>query len=398
MIRKDIVYIGGFELPNRNAAAHRVIANAHIFRELGYNVIFIGVDKGLESSSGLVKSEADYYGFECWSLPYPKNMLDWVRYIVGLASVRDFLISRAPNMKALIAYNYPAVAQLRYSRICRKRGALGISDATEWYDASAGKILYRLVKWLDTSLRMHLVNRLSDAIVTTSQFLTNFYADSNRPALELPTLFVTENFSPPPARKEGCRRFIYVGNPFDAEKVNASRSNVKERLDVLIASFGRLHAAGYKFRFDIYGIDSNRYLAVYPEHIGVLKGCEECVFFHGFADNEFVKTEIAQSDFSVFVRDETRVTLAGFPSKMAESISLGTPVATNVTSNILKYFDKPFVLKLDRSELDTSVLALIDASDCDIRLLSDQAFQSNLFDFRKYISEAETFFEKLKKR
>ena len=37
----EIIYIGGFELPDKNAAAHRVLGNAKILRELGYKVILI---------------------------------------------------------------------------------------------------------------------------------------------------------------------------------------------------------------------------------------------------------------------------------------------------------------------------------------------------------------------
>lgn len=40
MHKGTILYVGGFELPDKNAAAHRVLSNAKIFRELGYNVFF----------------------------------------------------------------------------------------------------------------------------------------------------------------------------------------------------------------------------------------------------------------------------------------------------------------------------------------------------------------------
>ena len=42
-MNKTIVYIGGFELPDKNAAAQRVISNAKIFRKLGYHVIYVGI-------------------------------------------------------------------------------------------------------------------------------------------------------------------------------------------------------------------------------------------------------------------------------------------------------------------------------------------------------------------
>ena len=44
----SVLYVGGFELPDKNAAAHRVINNAKILRELGYRVIFCGVDREKE--------------------------------------------------------------------------------------------------------------------------------------------------------------------------------------------------------------------------------------------------------------------------------------------------------------------------------------------------------------
>ena len=42
-----VLYIGGFELPDKNAAAHRVISNAFLLRELGYEVSFIGISEDI---------------------------------------------------------------------------------------------------------------------------------------------------------------------------------------------------------------------------------------------------------------------------------------------------------------------------------------------------------------
>ena len=42
---KTIIYIGGFELPDKNAAAQRIIGNSYALKELGYEVIFLGVSK-----------------------------------------------------------------------------------------------------------------------------------------------------------------------------------------------------------------------------------------------------------------------------------------------------------------------------------------------------------------
>ena len=43
-MKGTIVYYGGFSLPDKNAAANRVVSNGKIFEALGYNVIFLGAD------------------------------------------------------------------------------------------------------------------------------------------------------------------------------------------------------------------------------------------------------------------------------------------------------------------------------------------------------------------
>ncbi len=73
-MRKVILYIGGFELPDKNAAAQRCVSNAKIFRDLGYEVVMLGVDKA--SSQPLCESE--YFGFTCWSIPYPKDTKEYI--------------------------------------------------------------------------------------------------------------------------------------------------------------------------------------------------------------------------------------------------------------------------------------------------------------------------------
>ena len=44
-----VLYIGGFELPDRNAAAQRVFGIANALRKLGYNVVFLNALKSCEN-------------------------------------------------------------------------------------------------------------------------------------------------------------------------------------------------------------------------------------------------------------------------------------------------------------------------------------------------------------
>ena len=48
---KTLLYIGGFELPDKNAAAHRVLAISKALRDIGFNVILVGVTKSSKYKS-----------------------------------------------------------------------------------------------------------------------------------------------------------------------------------------------------------------------------------------------------------------------------------------------------------------------------------------------------------
>ncbi|MCS4281747.1 hypothetical protein M2396_000012 [Pseudomonas sp. BIGb0278] len=396
MSKGTVFYIGGFELPDKNAAALRVIANGKILRSLGYEVVFVGVDSSLRAGSDAQR--ALYSNFECWSVPYPKTSVEWVRYICGLQSVMGVLRkSRTDKMVAAICYNYPAVASLRIRQHCRKFGMKFIADATEWYDASGGQLVHRLIKFADTGLRMHLVNQLCDGVFTTSKYLTDFYSKRGKTTVELPTLFDATVFSAPPLRDpESPKKFIYVGSPFDVGRVNRDRTNLKERLDSCIELFYELYLKGKIFSFDVYGILEADYLKVFPEHVSVLKKMMGAVRFHGRRPNAEVLSFIAQSDFSIFFRDKTRVTLAGFPSKLAESITIGTPVISNTMMSLEPYSDAPGVMLFEKGGAVRGVESLIDLSSDGVDQLKRRAFESKTFSYEQYVYAVSDFIEKVR--
>ncbi|MCQ6258023.1 hypothetical protein [Pseudomonas sp. Q11] len=396
MDKGTIIYIGGFELPDKNAAAHRVLANGKIFRELGYNVIFIGVNSSSRSGTGLKR--ADFSGFECWSVPYPKGSLAWLKYISGASDILGLLRQQRQltRVVGVVCYNYPAIAQLRIKKICREANIKIMADATEWYDASAGSLFYRIVKCIDTSLRMHWVHKATDGVITTSRYLTDYYSEQGKITVELPTLFDVRKFNSPLIRDNSTKiKFIYVGSPFDAGRVNKERTNLKERLDVCIEVFFELHRSGEDFSFDIYGLTANEYLQVFPEHAGMLQEMVGCTSFKGRQPNEIILRHIACSDFSIFFRDKTRVTLAGFPSKLAESISCGTPVISNTMVSLLSYEGTAGLFLAKRGEELELVRKLIKSTPSDINFIKQHAYSSRVFDYRNYTLKVAQFLDKV---
>ena len=61
-MKELVLYIGGFEVPDRNAAAQRVVGIAKSLRQLGYEVTFLNVLKTDIKKRG---ERREYFGFSC---------------------------------------------------------------------------------------------------------------------------------------------------------------------------------------------------------------------------------------------------------------------------------------------------------------------------------------------
>lgn len=73
MLKKEILlYVGGFEMPDGNAAAQRVLAIAKALPD-GYNVKFLGLTH-CDNYNGMV------VGYEYTNLPYPSTKEEWINH------------------------------------------------------------------------------------------------------------------------------------------------------------------------------------------------------------------------------------------------------------------------------------------------------------------------------
>lgn len=398
MSQKTIVYIGGFEMPDKNAAAHRVLTNAKILRELGFNVILIGVREGqLEDIA-----EENYHGFATYNLKYPNSDLEWLkRYFV----IDPYLtvLRRVPQdrLKAIVFYNEKAFLQYRVGAWARARNIKVIGDVTEWY-AHSGWGPGSLFKKLDVAVRMHVLNRIADGLITTSGYITNYYADRGVPRqkiVELPTLFDTQIATAARSRESSPREgapltLIYCGNPFNVG-AKAARRYLKERLDQTVDVFLRIRELRPSATLSVFGVTGEQFLRYYPSFKSKLDRCASSLRFHGVVPNRIVLDEIAKGDLTIFFRDTNRVTLSGFPTKFAESITYGTPVITNHFPSIDKYVvpgNNCFIVDpADTAQLQRLLEPIAGLDAAQIAKLKRACAESRLFDFREYVEAVSKF-------
>lgn len=339
MQRKIILYTGAFEFPDRNAAAQRALANALILRDLGYKVVLIGLSRDLEAGAPARQVEHAGLAFDCWEAPYPGGALDWLKRITGN---RDLIaVARAypsEEIAAVIAYDYPAVSQAGLIRFCRSIGAKAIGEATEWYSVSRPVNAAAMLRNIDRPLRMRVVNPRMDGLIVASTYLHDFYARFGRPVVVVPTLMSDPTPTGGEASPDGApKRLFFAGNGWDPALVRELREGPKDRLDKVMEALDAARALGAEFVMDIYGVERADYLEIVPAHQTLLERLGERIRFHGRQPRDVVRARLRDADFSIFLRKSSIVSLAGFPTKFAESIHFGTPVITNAVGDVVLY-------------------------------------------------------------
>jgi glycosyltransferase involved in cell wall biosynthesis len=398
MLQKTIVYIGGFEMPDKNAAAHRVLTNAKILRELGFRVVFIGVRKG--QSEEIAKENC--HGFITYHLKYPNSDLEWLkRYFVIEPYLAVLRTIPQDQLKAVVFYNEKAFLQYRVGAWAKARNIKVIGDVTEWY-AHSGWGPSSLFKKLDVAIRMHVLNRIADGLITTSSYITNYYADRGIPRqkiIELPTLFDTQMARLARSR-ESCSRegaslkLIYCGNPFNVSP-KAGRRYLKERLDQTVDVFLRIRELRPSATLSVFGVTVEQFLEYYPSFKIKTDQCASSLKFHGLVPNHIALDEIAKGDLTIFFRDTNRVTLSGFPTKFSESITYGTPVITNHFPSIERYVvpgNNCFIVDpADTAQLKKLLEPIASLDAAQIARIKRACAESKLFDFREYTEAVSKF-------
>lgn len=346
-----ILYIGGFELPDKNAAAHRVLSNAKIFRELGKQVVFIGIDKSLPWNSDVLATRMEVQGFDAYSVPYPKGSKSWLKY---LTDIKDYveICEKLGNVEMMILYNFQAIAMKRLMGYCKKKGIKCCADVTEWRSAKSEGIIYRILKDSDTWYRMHVLHKKLDGLIVISRYLENYYINCKN-VVFIPVLVdcSEKKWENNYDKSNDVLKLVYAGNP-----------GRKDRLDKLIEALDKVER---KYLLDVIGITKEQYLSYYPEHTEILKRRTDIVF-HGRMPHLETLDYVKRANYSCFFRDDDRVSKAGFPTKFVEAVSCGTPVLTNRTSSISEFcannMNAIIIEKFDSEEIkvgiDTSPLLL----------------------------------------
>lgn len=352
MHNNNVLYVGPFKLPDKNAAAQRVYGNALALRDIGYEVYFLNY-----SEENVETKWREWEGFLCYECP-KRNLLS---SLTDIGDVQEII--KQKNISAVIAYNYPSVALCKLIGFCKKHGIRCYADATEWYVPQGKNFVFRIVKTIDTEVRMRLLHFRMDGVIAISQYLYDYYKPRVK-TVKIPPLVDSQ------AAKWNNKKnikttektvFVYAGSP----------SAQKERLDLIVEA---VEIAGKKnpLCLQVIGINKEQYDKTYgKEYQGT------SVEFLGKLSHLDTLRKVQEANWTVVIRDNNKVVKAGFPTKIVESITCGVPVIANRFSNYLQYLDENDCIICENNELMESFVTA-----CSVRLKPCK----DKFDYNGYIT------------
>lgn len=371
---KRALYIGGFCMPEGNAAAQRVLGIAKLLRECDYDVRFCGLDKNIiEPKDGTID------GFDYRNYPYPKSVFPWWRYLTGNDYALTEIDSYRPDM--VILYNHPALAIERILKYCHRKGIKVIADITEWYEAQGG-FIFRTIKNADVNRRMHVSHKKLDGLICISNYLADYYKSTGIPVLNLPPLvdLSQAKWHQKIESRQDVIKLVYAGSP----------GSSKDRLDLIIKALDEIiPSLGTGVMFDVIGITAEQYRSTWND-------VKEYPFavFHGRIPHLDVVKHLLGADFQIFLRPDTLPNRAGFPTKFVESVTSKTLPITNLSSNLSDYMQNGvngFVVdSLDLNSIGQALRNAMQLSSHEIEF-KKSSLDSNMFDYRNYTGSATQF-------
>lgn len=328
--KKTVIYFGGFELPDKNAAAQRAISISKSLRDCGYKVDLYGSSKNLSKDDEIVTLESDLHDIKMRERAYPRYIKQWIKYLMMYQSQIN-IIEEYSDIAAIICYNYPALLLWGLNLYCKRKGIKLIADVTEWYEPSKKSFPFNFIKNIDTKLRMEFVHTKLQNIICISRFTFDYYNGKVLNCILVPGTIDESDVKwtrLPDYVPNNSFTLGYAGNP-------GSKCE-KERIDLVITAVCELNDEGFPCQLKMAGFEQSQFELDYPQ-IKSKRYYNECVTYLGKLSHVDCLWLIKNVDFTIIAREDKRITRAGFPTKLSESFACGTPVITTPSSNIADY-------------------------------------------------------------
>ncbi len=303
------------DFPFNNASACRVggicsaLKNDFVCKVYGY------------SKNGF--SHGYFDGVEFENYKYPKSLFSYLLTFGSNRRIKNVLRSFNPKDVGAVFFTSIGHFQLKFlGKWCKKNKIPFIYDCGDLNIKSDKGIFFRIIKFIEEK-RFHKAVLKYSAVMAISSYLSSYYAKAKH-VFVVPCIadVASQRFDGEPEKlAENSINIGYFGIP--------GKDFAKDRLDWCLEAFKRV--SNSHITFYIAGISEDELPAK-------CRSIRNVKYLGKISNNECVSI-IKSLDFVTFFRENTKITKAGFASKITESFCLNTPLLTNLTGDMDKYLN-----------------------------------------------------------
>ena len=390
---KWVAYVGPFPFPWGQAGSRRMCGIARSLSEAGFCVVVGGGDATPVDYENLNEGEpvgsVRYIGLG----ESPEKSASIVRKSIRIflawgSRTLAWLDAQPVKPSHVVVYGGSAQYMLRLLPWCRRNKVKLIADVVEWYDPRQMTGGWLGPFNLSAKFALNYLYPKCDGVIAISSLLEQHYANEGCQVIRIPpTLDVLGGRvkGRAPIRDTSVLNLIYAGTPGN-----------KDLLGNVIAGVARIDPDGKRIKLEVMGPNREQVIsllhgAAIPPSVNIL----------GRVPQADVTKYLTAADFSVLLREPLRFAHAGFPTKFVESVTNGTPVIANLTSDLGLYLR-------DGIEgvvcADHTVDAFADALNKALALTLEQRegmrdasrkMAENAFDFRVYADALASFVDRV---
>lgn len=361
-----IAYVGPFKFPYGQAASQRVHGIARSLSASGYHVVVGSGESSpttplvLEHKEG--KGSVSYIGLGELPQAGASVITKSTQWVIKLGEQTVRWLDKQPTKPShVIIYAPQAPMVFRLLKWCHRNGVSLIVDVVEWYDSRhvLGGPLSPLNISAKTALR--ILNPQCDGIITISSYLKDYYQGRGCRVLNIPPTLDVNEIGTGIINSNSSKQVLtlaYAGTP-----------GKKDRIDNVIEALLQLDPGGNRVRLLIAGPSICDVLHLQPLRLRGFSKLPPCIEVLGAQPYKKALELVQNADFVPLLRPNLRYAQAGFPTKIPESLALGTPVICNLTSDLSSYIHdgiEGFICH------DHSVAAFIEALERALKLTSHQ--------------------------
>lgn len=316
-----ICYSGQF--PYGAAMSSRIINFCRLFCELGYEThVIAGHTNENNIKEGNVY-QLDGFTYEIVSLKSQTSLESFI----GDKKFRALLKKYIPENKPDVVIN--ATEALYYNTIISLCEPLDIPvfvEQCEWRDRTAylfGKADYRYIMM---NYNIKAGYKKAAGVISISRLFDKHYKMLGVPSIRIPTIVDVKN---KPFGKGSSEQKIVITFTGSVGKAR------KEILGPLVNVLEKNSNIRKSVEVNLYGVSKT----AVEDNIGkaLSNNLNESFIIHGRVSQKEIEGILCNADFQLFIRPSRRSSNAGFPTKLGESMAVGTPVISNATGDIELY-------------------------------------------------------------